>query len=533
MGLLLFTSCISKVLDQSGIKFHSDPKISRSTPWHLQKRIPDSTASIDFVDVGRFLKKIEPATVIVAVLDTPMEISHDSLKDHIWVNQDEIPGNQIDDDNNGYVDDINGWNYIANLNDDHNLYVNLESTRILKSIGVTRLNESIILPNYKDPIRAKYYQTVLAHYKERKANLLRLKKNYERLDRYYYGVMEEVQPYFNDREITLKAIDSLEKAKSADIDSLNFVALREFEKYNINSRYVDSLRNHYTQLHDLLTDLDYNDRQIQGDDANNLNDRTYGSPKINVHTDLLDHANPVAGIILGLNHGNSIKLMSLATSCYGDENDKDIALAIRYAVDNGAKVINMSFWKHFSLHQNWVHDAIKYAAEKDVLIISIAGNDGLNIQDFPKYPNDTDQNGREITDNFMLIGASNRYVNHEPLVDFSNYGKIDVDLFAPGIDIYTAGSNNTMIEDFDGTSAAAPIVSGVAALIRSYYPSLTAPEVKHILMESGVTYTVKVPTPTETDPEKTTPFNELSKSGKILNAHNAIKMADRLMSTRQ
>ena len=215
----------------------------------------------------------------------------------------------------------------------------------------------------------------------------------------------------------------------------------------------------------------------------------------------------------------------------GDEHDKDVALGIRYAVDNGAKIINTSFGKRFSPNKEWVFDAIAYAAKKDVLIVNAAGNDSKNIDIQATYPNDSKNLKTEFADNVITIGASSLYYNEKLVATFSNYGKINVDIFAPGVDIYSTVPKNEY-EPLSGTSMASPSTSGVAALIRAYYPNLSAKEVKYILMNSGVKIDFKVIKPgsqTEENPTgELVPFEDLSASGRLVNAYNALQLADYL-----
>ena len=212
----------------------------------------------------------------------------------------------------------------------------------------------------------------------------------------------------------------------------------------------------------------------------------------------------------------------------GDEYDKDVALAIRYAVDNGAKVINGSFGKYYSPHSEWVYDAIKYAAEKDVLIVCAAGNEATDLnagKGVERYPNDTKNGGPEISDTFLSIGALNYEYGQNMVADFSNYGKGDVDVFSPGVRIYATTPNNNY-EFLQGTSMASPNAAGVAALIRSYYPNLKAAQVKQIIMESGLPINSQVTL--AGDPSNVKAFNEISRTGKIVNAYNAIILADKM-----
>ncbi len=223
---------------------------------------------------------------------------------------------------------------------------------------------------------------------------------------------------------------------------------------------------------------------------------------------------------------NNAKLMSVRAVPDGDERDKDVALAIRYAVDNGAKVINMSFGKSFSPNKEWVFDAIKYAEKKDVLLVHAAGNESKDIDTGENWPNDAEDKVTEFADNMITVGAmSAKYNEHLPAT-FSNYGKKNVDIFAPGVQIYSTTPKNNYAR-FNGTSMASPEVAGVATLIRSYYPQLSASQVKHILMNSGTPITFKVNIPGKK--EKTT-LSELSISGRVLNAYNAVVLADKMVN---
>ena len=222
---------------------------------------------------------------------------------------------------------------------------------------------------------------------------------------------------------------------------------------------------------------------------------------------------------------NNVRIMSLRAVPNGDEYDKDIALAIRYAVDNGAKIINTSFGKAFSTHPEWVRDAIKYAASKDVLIVNAAGNSKKDLDNDIIYPNDQVKTGAEISDNFITIGALSYAYGSDMIAVFSNYGQTNVDVFAPGVKIWSTVPNNSY-KFLQGTSKATPGVAGIAAMIRSYYPKLKAPQVKKILMDSGLP--TKTPVVVGGDPTNVKSFSELSKSGKIANLYNALIMADKL-----
>lgn len=265
-------------------------------------------------------------------------------------------------------------------------------------------------------------------------------------------------------------------------------------------------------------------------------EKGYGNNRNGSYRRFQSHSTKVSGIIAGNRENNigvkgfsdNIKIMPLNISPSGDEHDKDIAMAIRYAVDNGAKIINMSFGKQFSLRKDWVNEAIKYAELKNVLIIHSAGNTAKNIDENLAYPNDVNlSNNDEICSNFINVGSITKKTDSTFVSKTSNYGKKNVDLFAPGDQIYTAIPENKY--EFDsGTSLAAPMVSGTAALIWLYYPKLTASEVKQVILDSGTAYDIDVLIPGGKG--KKTKFSELSKSGKVLNVYNAMKMAEEMSS---
>jgi subtilisin family serine protease len=277
-------------------------------------------------------------------------------------------------------------------------------------------------------------------------------------------------------------------------------------------------------------------RGILGDNPEDITDNIYGDNNVagpDPTRDNVKHGTHVSGIIAAQRNNkigmdgiaNNVKILVVRAVPDGDEYDKDIALAIRYAVDNGAKVLNTSFGKYYSPHADWVYEAIKYAASKDVLIVNAAGNDGLDMDTVNVYPNDQVDNGPEISDSFLTVGALNYKYGGELVADFSNYGKTNVDVFAPGVKIWSTTPLNTY-EFLQGTSMAAPEVAGVAAMIRSYYPGLSAKQVKQIIMDSGLTSNTKVVL--GGDESNTDSFANISKSGKMVNLYNALIMADKM-----
>ncbi len=458
---------------------------------------------------AELLKGKKSTTVIVGIVDSGVDIRHEDLQGQIWTNPKEIANNGKDDDNNGYIDDMHGWNFLGDSNDER-----LEKTRIVaKGPGTpdydkakAELDEEIAgLQNYKQQI--DYIATAEKALKE----ALKGKEfNVENLN----AIQTEDATLKQYRD--LFALQILAKQSKADFD----------KRFEGQKNYV------YDQLNYNLN-VDFDGRKVVGDNPDDINDTKYGNNNV-IGPDPEDakHGTHVAGIVAQV-RGNgkggdgvatNVKIMAVRAVPNGDEYDKDIALGIRYAVDNGAKVINGSFGKYFSPNKEWVQDALKYAASKDVLVIFAAGNDSKDLDVVNKYPSDSYNGAPEISNNVLIVGALNVDYGANMVAPFSNYGKKNVDVFAPGMKIY-ATTPNKSYEYLQGTSMASPNVAGVAALIRSYYPNLTAAQVKQIIMESGLP--LKNDVKVGEDQHKAN-FSEVSKTGKIVNAYNAIIMAEQM-----
>lgn len=485
-------------------------------PWPHQSLLEHGVPGISLDQAYKLLEGKKSTKVIVGVIDSGVDINHEDLKDVIWTNPKEIPNNGIDDDNNGYIDDIHGWNFLGNINEE-----NLEFVRILRK-GKTN-----------DPD----YQRALKVYEEELAEA------------------QESAKFYNDFVENLINIDSFLKNKTgkeaytqedlAKLDTSDpetgqavMIMSNIFNRVPSVEQAISGMKEgvkHFDNKLKYHLNKDFEVRStILKDNPDDINDRVYGDN--NVIGPVLDgalHGTHVAGIIgavrnngIGMNGvADNVEIMVIRAVPDGDEYDKDIALAIRYAADNGAKVINTSFGKGFSPHKEWVYDAIKYAASKDVLIVNAAGNDAKDIDTEFTYPDDN-INGVEYTDNVLTIGALNYKYGENLLANFTNFGKKNVDIFSPGVQIYATVPDNKY-KFLQGTSMAAPQAAGLAALIRSYFPKLKASQVKEIIMQSGITPDVKQVIVGGEENNKR-PFAELSKSGKIINAYNAILMASKL-----
>nr|BFF36194.1 S8 family peptidase [Tenacibaculum mesophilum] len=474
------------------------------------------------------LKNKQPKKVVVAVLDSEVNINNKYFTNYIWNNLDEIAGNNLDDDGNGYVDDVNGWNFLGNNKGSNIINANYEYVRIVRKYNdqfrnkkESEINQEL-LPTFLKYKRAK------TKLESEYTKITRRVKFGEKILQDFLVAKEALKEYFPDGKYTyekLKEIDTIGNGLSKYV-----LEIKSVLDYNDSEENMRKVLSDYGNDIRYRLNIKYNARSvILQDSLDDFSNKSYGNEKLFKKTNNYTHGTRMTSVILNMinNQVNEIEVMPVVVEPHGDAHDKDIALGIRYAVDNGAKVINMSFGKEFSMYPEMVHEAFKYAEKKNVIIISSSGNNGKELNNnFHKYPNDQVlDKQKEITDNFLLVGASTYNVNEKIKAYFSNYSSLYVDLFAPGYKVYSLFPDGERKVD-SGTSISAALTSKVAALIYAYYPSLTASQIKHILMDSGLEYTFEVSTPTKEDKNKTTPFNQLSKSGKVLNAYNALIMAD-------
>jgi len=499
--------------------------------WEYKDIVSDSIPGISLDRAYlELLKNKKGKEVIVAVIDTQMDINHEDLKQAFWVNTDEIPNNGMDDDDNGYVDDVHGWNFIGNTKGESIFRTNFEYVRLVKKYQNKYKDLSIDSIAKKDTVQFKIYKKALKEYnkwfKMRKHNVLMFTNWRIR----YANTKKVLSLYFPKEDYTIK---KLQEIKTTDTIVLKEIKnMLDHIKWKQSDTWAKKELKYERNFINYYLNIDLKDRELVGDNVNDIRDTKYGYHNVSISQEkLVYHATYIGGV-LGANRSNAIgikgisstiKIMPLVVSCNGDEYDKDIALAIRYAVDNGARIINMSSKKDFSIHAKWVTEALQYAEQRNVLFVHGTGNDTYNIDKVATFPTDTDKNGTEILTNFINVGSSSYHVNKKLFSYYSNYGKENVDLFAPGEEIYTTSLNNHY-RFKDGTSMATPMVSGVAALILSHYPKLKAYEVKEIVLASGVSYNFDVEI--RIDRKKVlVPFSSLSKTGKILNAYNALLLA--------
>ncbi len=540
---LLLASCGSSVapIDATLLKSSNSLTLKTEKVEDVQLKVWSATDlatdTIPGMSVDKAYAELIPnlkgINVIVAVIDSGIDIEHEDLKNVIWINRGEIPNNGIDDDKNGFIDDVHGWNFLGDI-----VGENLEFTRIVRRYDGKFNGKDVAEISEVDMETFVLYQKAKAeqnkNYDETEAN----RDRYTQMLKQVTDANNQISKKLGKEDYTAEELAAI--IDPDDDEQKNIAVLTQMLSYggsipefmvrlNGGIDYYDGrMKNHFNM------DTDF--RGVLNDNPYDITDTSYGNNDVdgpNPKKEDALHGTHVAGIIAA-ERGNGIGMDGVAQNVEimvvravpdGDEYDKDVALAIRYAVDNGAKVINTSFGKGYSQNPEWVWDAIKYAGKKDVLIVNAAGNDGVDLDITTSYPNDQNGTGAEMSDNFITIGALNYKYGEEMVATFSNYGATSVDLFSPGVKIWSTIPLDTY-EYLQGTSMASPNVAGVAAMIRSYYPKLSAKQVKQVLMDSGL----HTSTPVIVGGEESNiqPFDAISKSGNTANLYNALIMASKM-----
>ena len=470
----------------------------------------------------KLLDSKKSTTVIVAVIDGGTDVNHPDLKDNIWINSKEIPDNGIDDDGNGYVDDIHGWNFIGGPDGD---------------VGRDNMEAVRVYNKFKPLYDGKNKSGLTTVQKSEYEMFINAKK---KIDEKLIEGNENLTVYTRMKQIldSIKLEIGLDEFTSEDVMSVK----SENDEFNQVKTGVAAAMSNEVSFDDIYKDIDegyqyfnssvnyhynisFNSRHIVNDNYEDYSERFYGNNNV-VGPDAL-HGTHVAGIIgavrdndIGINGvAADVKIMVLRAVPDGDERDKDVANAIRYAADNGAKIINMSFGKPFSPGKKHVDDAVRYAASKDVLLIHGAGNAAKNLDKTSNFPNPFYEDTKTREPAWIEVGAIS---SSGHAANFSNYGVKKVDVFAPGVSIYSTMPDGEY--DFqNGTSMAAPVVAGIAAIIRSHYPELTAVQVKQVILDSSIKVPFKTTRP---GGKKQVKFKKLSSTGAIVNAYKAVILAD-------
>ena len=527
------------ILNQSAFSQTAEKSYEKS--WQLLDHKESGVYGISLEKTySEILSKIKPKRkVIVAVIDSGVDTLHEDLKSVLWKNPKEIPGNNVDDDKNGYIDDVYGWNFLGGKDGRNVSKDSYEGARIYyklkKVFDNPSFDEKTLSPDqltsFKNFKKAK--DQIESQAKEASMYVLILKDVVVKLptaDSILKLAMNKEQ-YTGDELQSFKPSTQEEtKSKAAmlgmfqqtrQMDLANSILLKELISfYEGEKSKVEAAEKEPVNYRGDIVKDNYDD----------YNDRFYGNN--DVMATGADHGTHVAGIIgadrknsLGISGiADNVEIMVIRTVPDGDEHDKDIANAIRYAADNGAWVVNMSFGKSFSPEKKWVDEAVKYAESKGVLLVHAAGNDSKNIDVEDNFPSKFINNDTlQPVSNWINVGASGA-TEDDLAASFSNYGKRDVSVFAPGVKIYSTLPGGNVYGNQDGTSMAAPVVTGLAALILSYYPELTAQQVKDVIEKSVLKISSNEIIKPGTENEKIN-LSTISSTGGVVNAYQALSLA--------
>ncbi|HVZ76530.1 MAG TPA: S8 family peptidase [Gemmatimonadaceae bacterium] len=507
------------------------PVDSAPAMWQLMDEGTDHVPGISVQKARReLLAGMQPGrTVLVAVIDGGIDTAHVDLKAHLWSNPKEVPGNGKDDDADGYVDDVHGWNFIGGRDGrdvDQDTY---EMTRLY-----VRCHGG---PESRVPGAAPTAATCS-----------KVAEEFARKSAESRQTLDQVNMAANvmtrSTQILRAALHdslTLDRVRAFSPDGFDAQQARaaylQLASAGITPAIIDEAKTEYESEVKFKLDTLFDPRSIVGDNYADLTQRFYGNADV-MGPDA-KHGTHVAGIIgatanarAGIDGiATAVQVMMVRTIPDGDERDKDVANAIRYAVDRGAQVINMSFGKDYSPFKSAVDDAVKYADAHGVLMVHAAGNDGKDVDTGDNFPSPYYLDGGRAK-LWIEVGASSWKGGDTLATSFSNYGQTRVDVFAPGEDILSTIPGNKYERD-SGTSMASPVVAGLAALIMSYYPQLSAADVKAIILASATRYTSQqVAKPGAKPGDALVPFGTLSATGGIVNAYAALQMAAQVAATR-
>ena len=505
--------------------------------WYHKDFSTTNVYGVNTDNAYKFLesKGLKPRTIVVGVLDSGVEVDHPGLINNMWKNPNEIPNNGIDDDKNGYVDDIYGWNFIGGKTADVDAD-NLEVTRMVKKYqpifegtdsAKNRANQA------KMPEEYAIYQKSKKLYDEKGSEA----KQYYHYFSGFNNAIPSIVKTLNGKTLTKANLATIKPASQEDSRNLQILNSLVQDAGNVGKtpkeveellrKEIEGALKHYESQATKHYNLDFDPRaEIVGDNYDNYNEKHYG----NNHYEGPDasHGTHVSGIIAGLPHGNEAqygvahkvaKIMTVRAVPDGDERDKDVANAIRYAVDNGAKILNMSFGKAVSPGKKHVWDAMKYAEKKGVLLVKAAGNENQNIGENEYFPTNFMKQSDEkpFVSNMIVVGASTN--NSQNLrARFSNYNGKMVDVFAPGQEIYSTVPD-AKYEYLQGTSMASPVVAGAAAVLWAYMPSLTPQQIKEALVKTVNKSTVNA------NVDSSANFDQISVAGGVIDLYKAAQYA--------
>ena len=503
--------------------------------WYLKDPQLDNVPGVGATRAySEILKNLIPTPVVVAVIDSGIDTAHVDLKPVLWTNRGEIPGNGIDDDKNGYIDDVHGWNFLGGPDGRNVNAESLEMTRIVAA-GRKRFKGTTV-KTVKPADKADFalYQKAEKVYKARLNEEMKRNQQVEGMTGPITDMVAAMKQGLGTDKLDTTALrnahsddPNLKRAIAGMLEMMRQTGATDSD--DLLKQLNEGAKQERSMLDNSLN-LNFNPRaDIIKDNPNDVSQRFYGNNDLHGPDPM--HGTHVAGIIAAVRTNNlgiqglapdPVRIMMVRAVPSGDERDKDVANAIRYAVDNGAQIINMSFGKEFSPQRPAVEAAYKYAAQKGVLLVHAAGNENHNLDTEDNYPASFYMNKTPIP-NLLTVGASGPVDNSHLTADFSNYSHKGVDVFAPGVGIYSTLPGSTYGNE-SGTSMASPVTAGVAAVLKSYFPKLTATDLKRIIMQSAQVHHTKVQTP---GGEKLVDFSTLSVSGGVVDMYEAVKLAQK------
>lgn len=501
--------------------------------WHEMDLKTNGYYGVSLTPAYQFLKGKKSKTVVVTTVDSGIDTTQKDLESILWVNPGEIPANGKDDDHDGYVDDVHGWDFLGGRDGKVDYTETTEEVRQYYRLKGEFANDTVA-PKGEEKQYALWKQVKAVYdssYNKAESEIKDLTMEVNVLSATNHYVKRELKLGPN-QTFTIGDLDKIHSANDTINQSKTVweSVFTQIGEKTDNAKVLKDISEYYAKQNNTIhPDLDAR-ASIVGDNPDVNDGKPYGNNILK--TPDCSHGTGVAGLIGAVRDNgygidgiaDNVRIMSVKAVPNGDEYDKDIANAIRFAVNHGAQVINMSFGKKISPHKAWVDSAFEYAAAHDVLLVMAAGNDGKDVDVTPDYPNDTYLDGT-TTDNVICVGASGPKADTSLAADFSNYGKKNVDIFAPGVKV-TSIDKDAEFNTEDGTSFSSPIVAGIAALIREYYPKLTAPQVKAAILESATPIDIMVNKPGAKG-EKVA-FSTLSKTGGIVNAYRAIEIASKM-----
>ncbi len=474
--------------------------------------------------------------VIVAVIDSGIDTSHHDLKGHLWANPGEIPGNHLDDDHNGYTDDVHGWNFAGlPVSRDSLVFLAQHKKQFFDSLSYTTVPPELRLPYQQ-------FRKIWKDYEDIREKLARSLDDVKSAQR----IMDTLQEHIGSNNPTIAQLRQWRQKDSSDkwiIDAIlaQLPAYPDFASFKTEA--IDKARQSLAFCVGHLTTGSDSAGIVAGyleQNANICYDRvfTFSATDDFYHSQPLTfHGTHIAGIIAanrengdsvdGIADSVLIMPIKIYSALYPKMVDANLASAIRYAVDNGARVINLSLGLYGSPGKKDVDAAVKYAMQHNVLIVHAAGNDGKNLDQLGTqsfFPNKHYADGSGEAEAWLDVGASGWADDSTLAAPFSNYGRAAVDVFAPGVRIYST-IPGSKYEHFNGTSMATPVVAGLAALIMELFPHLTAAQVAAIIRQSVYKVSHPVIQPGSNAARITRPFADLCSSGGIVNTYNALLLA--------